>query len=163
MSVPSHPAPRAAAAAAAAVAPPVATPVGADPRPELRLVEEPSRSHAALYLVGYAVVIVLTILGAVGLNALAAGDAVRARDLDDRVADAERRYTHLIAQVAQLETPERIRSAAEGLGMVPAEDPTYLHVDALPGEVPPTPAPPVLGPDGEAGQDPLKPVLSVQR
>lgn len=140
-----------------------ASTVDAPARPQLHVVEAPARGHAAHYLVGYAVVIVATILGAVGLNALAAGDAVRARDLDAAVTDAERSYTLLIAEVARLETPERIRDAARDLGMVPANGPTYLHVDALPGEVDEAPPAPVLGPEGQAGQDPLKPVLSVQR
>ena len=147
-------------------APAAPTPVpgnDAGERPQLTLVERPARQRTAVYLVGYAVVIVLAILGAVGLNALAAGDAVKARDLDAQVTDAERRYTRLVAQVATLEAPGRIRTEAEGLGLVPAEDPTYLHVEALPGEVAPTPPPPTLGPVGQAGQDPLKPILSVQR
>lgn len=132
--------------------------------PELRVVESPPRRHAVAWLLGHAAVIVVTVLFAVSLNALAAGDAVRARDLENRVEVAERRYAHLIAEVAHMETPERIRREALQLGMVPAEDPTYLFLDGAQATPVDDERGPVMGPvEGTRDGDPLKPVLSVQR
>lgn len=129
------------------------------PRPRLRVLPPPPRPRLrtvlAALIVGTGVV-----FAAVALNAMAAGDAVRARALEERVAGAEQRYRELIARVAELEDPARIeRVATEELGMVPATAPRILHVTRpLPADgYVPDPAP-----RGQAA-DPLKPILSAER
>ena len=108
----------------------------------------------------YLLVAGATVFGAVSLNALAAGDAVAARTLERDVADAERRYGLLVAEVARLEDPDRVRRVAEKLGMIPADSPRYLLVqrslpaDGLSREE-------IVDP-GET-TDPMKPVLSAER
>lgn len=93
------------------------------------------------------------VFGAVSLNALAAADAITIRELDDRLAEQQRAYELLVAEVAQLEDPERIRKAAEGLGMVPATTPRYVLLDRS------------LPTDGEQpmAEDDVKPMLSANR
>lgn len=128
-------------------------------RPQLRVVPEPRRRHPALFGALYLIVAAGTVFGAVSLNALAAGDAVSARELEERVEIEERRYGQLVAEVAALEDPARIRQAAVDLGMIPAGSPRYLVLDrALPSDGV-VEEPVVAG----ATADPLKPVLSADR
>jgi hypothetical protein len=99
------------------------------------------------------------VFGAVTLNALAAAEAVQARALERQVADGERTYSSLVAEVAALEDPGRIRDAALDLGLVPSSPARHLHLDRnLPadGAVVETRLP-------ETAPDPLKPVLSAER
>lgn len=129
-------------------------------RPALRVVPEPRERHTVAYtllIIALAGVVVFT---TVALNALAAGDAVRARQLENEVADAEQRYGELIAEVARLEDPARIGQVArDQLGMVEPAGAEYLVLDRS------------LPQDGQGSEeveagtatDPLKPVLSVER
>lgn len=122
-------------------------------RPNLRVVEEPRRRHPVLYLGLLIMLVIAIVFGAVALNALAAGDAVRIRELDRRLVEAQRDYERLVADVAALEDPERIRLAAEGLGMIPATTPRYVILErSLPADQEQT----------TASDDPVKPVLSAQ-
>ncbi|MDX1619784.1 MAG: hypothetical protein R3320_02255 [Nitriliruptorales bacterium] len=120
----------------------------------------PRKRHVVVFTLLYLLVAGGTVFGAVSLNALAAGDAVTARTLESQVTEAERDYGLLVAEVAQLEDPERVRRAALELGMVPADSPRYLLVERS------------LDGDGvtqealvDAGDttDPMKPVLSAER
>lgn len=93
----------------------------------------------------------LVVMGAVSLNALAAAGAVEARELARQVELAERANGLLVAEVASLEDPARIRQAAVDAGLVPAEDPRFLEPGrALPSDTAPS-AP---------ADDQLKPLLS---
>ncbi len=128
------------------------------PRRHLRVVPEHRARHTLAFALLYLLVGAAIVFGTVTVNALAAGDAVTARELDRQVTEAERRYELLTAEVAALEDPARIEQAARELGMVRAESPRYLVLQrslAADGAVskPVTP--------GET-PDPLKPVLSVQ-
>ncbi len=130
-----------------------------DDRPDLRVVPEPRPRHT----LGYALVMVLllagAVFGAVALNALAAAEAVAARNLERQVAEGEREYARLVADVAALEDPGRIREAALELGLVPSGPARHLQLERnLPadGAVVGTPLP-------EVTSDPLKPVLSAER
>lgn len=109
------------------------------------------RRHPVLFLVVYFVVATLIVLGAVSLNALAAGDAVEAREMTRAVELAERTHGQLVAEVASLENPTRIRQAAQEAGMVPASEPRFLE----PGRPLPVDAAP-----STPGDDTLKPLLS---
>jgi hypothetical protein len=125
----------------------------------LRVVEEPPKRHTLLYALLLIAITGATVFGTVALNAMAAGDSVSARQLDAAVIEAEREYARLVADVAQLEDPARIRQAARRLGMVQADAPRYLPVHrSLPADGAVTD--PVTA--GET-TDPLKPVLSVER
>lgn len=133
-------------------------PLAAPPRPDrdrvrrhLRVVREEPRRHPVVFLALYLVVATLVVLGAVSLNALAAGGAVEARELADQVAQAERDHGHLVAEVARLENPTRIRQAATDAGLVPAQDPRFLE----PGRTLPSDTAP-----SHPGDDELKPLLS---
>lgn len=106
-----------------------------------------------------ATILATAIFGVVALNAMAAASAVEARGLEERVAEGERRYGHLVAEVAALEDPGRVRDAARELGMVEAGSIRYLPVARL------------LPADGAVGEsatsplaaDPVKSVLSMDR
>jgi predicted short-subunit dehydrogenase-like oxidoreductase (DUF2520 family) len=76
-----------------------------------------------------AVMLAATVLAALTLTALAAEDAVRARELQAAVTDAERDYAQLVAKVATLESPERIAQIAERMGLVRTAVPRSLPVD----------------------------------
>lgn len=120
-------------------------------RRHLRVVTDQPRRHPALFLALYLVLAAMVVLGAVSLNALAAGDAVEARELTQQVELAERAHGRLVAEVASLEDPARIREAARDAGMVPARDPRFLE-PGLPLPVDTAPTTP--------GDDTLKPLLS---
>lgn len=123
-------------------------------RPRLVVVPPPARhplllTTLSLLLVGAAV------FGAVTFNALAAHDAVRARELDAALRDAEVRYGQLLAEVAALESPARIAAAAEELGLERVDNPRLLRVQRL------LPADGAAGAEPGAGEqrDALKPLL----
>lgn len=125
-------------------------------RPHLRVVPEARPRHTLAFALLYLVVGAAVVFGTVTVNALAAGDAVQARELESQVRAAEQRYEGLTAEVARLEDPARIERAAAELGMVRATSPRYLVVGRA------------LAADGAASDpvtadDPLKPVLSVDR
>lgn len=130
---------------------PAAPPRRQRERRHLRVVTEQPRRHPGLFLALYLVIATLVVLGAVSLNALAAGDAVEARELTQQVEVAERAHGQLVAEVASLEDPARIRDAAREAGMVPARDPRFLE-PGLPLPVDSAPTTP--------GDDTLKPLLS---
>lgn len=93
--------------------------------PQLRVVDEPR--HTSRYMLLLALVAVLGVTGIVSLNALAAEASFKARELEEDVAELSHRYDELTAEVAELESPERVRRVATSeLGMVPA-DPIYLR------------------------------------
>jgi cell division protein FtsL len=73
-----------------------------------------------------AVTVVTVVFGIVGLTALAANSAVEARNLERQVAQAERRYAELVAEVAAKEDPGRIRELALELGLVPSTSARHL-------------------------------------
>ena len=127
--------------------------------PALRLVEEPVVRHTLAYTVVMVLLLAAAVFGAVSLNALAAGASVEARELEAHVATAERRYAALVAEVAALEDPARVRAAAQELGMVAPGPVRHLSLERnLPsdGAVPSSRTP-------DATTDPLKPLLSLER
>jgi hypothetical protein len=99
------------------------------------------------------------VFGTVALNAMAATNAVESRELTARVAEAEREYARLVADVAALEDPARIREAGLELGLVPASGGRHVVLER------PLPADGAVDEAVEPGStaDPLKPVLSVER
>lgn len=128
-------------------------------RRHLEVVTDPRPRHTLVYVLVTVLVVAGAVFGAVSLNALAAASAVEARELEARVADAERLYAQLVADVAALEDPARIREAALDLGLVPAGPGRHVVLDRnLPADGAVSALERVDGP-----ADPLKPVLSVER
>jgi cell division protein FtsL len=125
----------------------------------LQVVEEPARRHTVAFALLVLAVLGIAIFAAVSLNALAATTSIQARELDLRVAEAERHYAQLVADVAALEDPARIREAAADLGLIPADAGRYLPLARnLPADGAPSRVEVREGPT-----DPLKPVLTVER
>lgn len=127
----------------------------ADTRPQLKVVQPARPVPMLLYALTIIMIIAAAIFGTVTLNALAAADAVEARALERAVAEGERAYAQLVADLSSLENPERIRQAALDLGMVPAGPSRHLVVER------------VLLSDGVISEplpgdatDPLKPYLT---
>lgn len=105
-----------------------------------------------------ALVVVATVFGVVGLNAMAANAAVEARSLERQVQRADVRYAQLVAEVAAKEDPGRIRELALDLGLVPA--PAARHLRLSRG----IEADGLRHPDASIMlSDPLKPVLTQER
>lgn len=128
-------------------------------RRHLRVVDEPSQRHTLAYALAIVLVLAGAVFGAVALNALAAGASVESRELDRRVTEAERTYAQLVADVASLEDPARIRQMALEQGLVPNGPGRQVLLErnlAADGAVTPVD---VL----EGTADPLKPLLSVER
>jgi hypothetical protein len=130
-----------------------------DPRGHLRVVQEPRKRHTLLFALVIIAVLAGAVFGTVTLNALAAAQAVESRELEARVADAERSYAQRVADVAALEDPARIRSAALELGLVPAGPGRHV---VLARNLPADGAVAELERPGRTA-DPLKPLLSVER
>ena len=128
-------------------------------RPHLRVVEEPRPRHTLRYTLLIITVLGAAVFGTVALNAMAATNAVESRELTARVAEAEREYARLVADVAALEDPARIREAGLELGLVPASGGRHVVLER------PLPADGAVDDAVEPGStaDPLKPVLSVER
>ncbi|GGI04313.1 hypothetical protein [Egicoccus halophilus] len=125
----------------------------------LEVVGASRRRHTLAYALVVIVVLGAAVFGTVTLNALAAAGAVEARALDARVAEAERSYAQLVADVAALEDPARIREAALELGLVPGGAGRHVQLQR---NLPADGAVNELY-TGERAADPLKPVLSLER
>jgi hypothetical protein len=125
----------------------------------LRVVGDPRKRHTLLFALLTIAVVGGAVFGTVTLNALAAAQSVEARELEARVADAERAYAQLVADVATLEDPARIRGAALDLGLVPAGPGRHV---VLARNLPADGAVPDIEIPGRPA-DPLKPLLSVER
>lgn len=98
--------------------------------PRLVVVPPPAR-HPLLLTVGALLVLAAAVFGAVTFNALAADEAVHARQLEAEVRAAETAYSELLAEVARLESPARIAAAATELGLVRTDHPRQLPVQRL--------------------------------
>jgi hypothetical protein len=129
-----------------------------DRRPDLKVVRPAAPVPTLVYAVAIILILGAAIFGTVSLTALAAGHAVESRELEQRVAEGEREYAQLVADVASLEDPARIREAALDLGLVPAGPSRHLVLDrVLPADGAVTEAQP------GTSADPLKSILSVDR
>ncbi|HEX9765602.1 MAG TPA: hypothetical protein VGA36_02490 [Nitriliruptorales bacterium] len=126
-------------------------------RPALRLVTDERSRPRMPWILLLAVLFGGAVFASLTMTALAAEDAVLARELANDVTRAEREYARLVAEVATLESPERIAVMAEKMGMVRTAVPRALLVDRpLDADV-----------DGQgallADGDGLKPLLTEQR
>lgn len=127
-----------------------ARPAGARPASSApRLVAVPdappraSRVHPAVYAVLAALIVALGTFGSVSLNALSAEASFQARALETEIARLQLERDDLVAEVAALETPSRVRDAAvSDLGLMAPERPGFLRIDprAVYGSDPKLPA-----------------------
>lgn len=127
-------------------------------RPRLHVVRDTRTRRRVPWLLVLAVLLAGAVLTALTLTALAAEDAVRARELQSQVTEAEREYAQLVAKVATLESPERIAKIADRMGLVRTAVPRSLPVDRLLDADVPGPGSTTLA-DGDG----LKPLLTEQR
>lgn len=124
-------------------------------RPPLRLVDNSRlevavrRKRARWVMVVAAVLAGVSLLALAGAHAMLVSSQVRLDELEQQAAEAQARHQSLRLEVARLEAPDRVVSAAtERLGMVPPEAVTYLHPatppdvtsSSLPPPAPPAPA-----------------------
>jgi hypothetical protein len=113
-----------------------------EPGSHLRLVPE-ARRRLALRLSPRAGVVLTLLLfaalfGVAVSHALLIEGQAHLDELDKQVALEQQRYERLRVESAALESPERIVDEAAKLGMVPAQDVTWLTPDAAPpGDTPP--------------------------
>lgn len=125
----------------------------------LEVVGEPQHRHTLAYALLIIAVLGGAVFGTVTLNALTAADAVQARALEAQVAESEREYAQLVADVAALENPARIREAALELGLVAGGPGRHVRLERnLPADGAVTELD-----NGRRAADPLKPVLSAER
>ena len=93
--------------------------------PRLRALPRPR--HTGRWIVLIALAVAGGVFGIVTLNALAAEAAFQARTLSNDVAQTQVERDELVAAVAALSDPRRVREVATGqLGMVAADGPTFL-------------------------------------
>jgi cell division protein FtsL len=98
-------------------------------RPPLQVVmSNPRSSRLALVLL---VIAAIGVFAVVSVGAKTAEAAVQVRSLSGEVDELKQRYEILTAEVAELESPERIRRyAVDQLGMVEPAERQFLVVDA---------------------------------
>lgn len=101
---------------------------GASSTSRLRLITtDPRSSRFALLLL---VIAAVGVFGVVSVGAKTAEAAMQVRSLESDVDQLKRDYELLTAEVAELESPDRIRRVAVNrLGMVEANDPEFVEVD----------------------------------
>ena len=101
-------------------------------RPELRVVRteelrEAERARLVRQLaVAGAVIAALCLFGVVVFHVQLTQNQFRLDKLQEQSLDRQAEYDRLRLQVAELESPDRVIAAAQGLGMVPAPKVTYL-------------------------------------
>jgi cell division protein FtsL len=112
-----------------AVPQPQWTPATRERRPQLRVVDEPTRRRLSLGVVTTLVVgaVFAVLFGLVVFHTLLLQNQQKLDHLNTQVSDAQGKYQSLRLQVAQLEAPQRIIDVAtQKLGMVPPDGTTYL-------------------------------------
>ena len=121
---------------------------GREPGSHLRLVPE-ARRKLAIRLSPRAGVLLTLLLfaalfGVAVSHALLIEGQARLDELDKQVAQEQARYERLRVESAALESPSRIVEEAGNLGLVPAQEVTWLMPDAA---QPGAPSPPAEDPD----------------
>jgi cell division protein FtsB len=83
-----------------------------------------------LYSLVAGVILSVGVIGVVALNALAAEASFQARELEADISDLTLRHDDLVAAVATLEAPARVREVARTqLGLIEPEQPGFLTLD----------------------------------
>lgn len=119
---------------------PTASPRPAAPRPSRshlqavrtapqanRRAQAHARARSRLYTVMSMTILILGVIGVVALNALAAEASFEARELEAAISDLTLAHDDLVAEVAMLEAPDRVREVAGSqLGLLDPEQPGFL-------------------------------------
>jgi len=117
---------------AADLAAPDAVTAPEEPRPELHVVDDAQRRRQRrirFTVMLFGLVTVVSLLVAVAFHVELAESQMQLDRLNRETATAQQRYQELRLQVAELASPERIiDTAKKKLGMVQAENTTYLSV-----------------------------------
>lgn len=104
------------------------SPVEPTPRPQLEVVGAPERTGRWVTLL--LALVAAAVLGIVSLSALSAESSLEAVSMTANVEELSLRYDELTAEVAALESPERVRAVAvDELGMVASVQPAYLVLE----------------------------------
>ncbi len=83
-----------------------------------------------LYSLTAGLILVAGVIGIVALNALAAEASFQAQELEADISDLTLQHDDLVAAVAALEAPARVREVAETqLGLIQPEQPGFLTLD----------------------------------
>ncbi len=105
----------------------------AQPRASLRAVPQTAPRQLVptwLYSLVAVVTLMSGVIGIVALNALAAEASFQARSLEAAISDATLQHDDLVAAVAVLEAPGRVREVAQRqLGLIEPEQPGFLTLD----------------------------------
>ncbi len=132
--------------------------IGTLRRPHLRLVSRPAqRTRRAPFIVLVVLVLAGALLGLLALNTLAAQDAFRLHDLQQRSAHLADEEQALRLDLAHRNSPEELARRAQQLGMVPSDSPAFLRLAdgalvgvSTPATAPPAPPAPVTPDTGAA-------------
>ena len=106
-------------------------PAHARPAWRPRVVPPPQRRRRAAWVLRLTLTALLAfgVFGVLTLNALAAEAAFTARQLEGEISDLTLVRDDLVAAVAQLESPARVREAAASqLGLMEPEQPGFIEV-----------------------------------
>lgn len=90
----------------------------------------PRRAVTWAYSLLAGVILTVGVIGIVALNAMAAEASFHARALEAEISDLTLRHDDLVAEVATLSAPARVRDVARTqLGLVEPEQPGFLTLD----------------------------------
>lgn len=115
-------------------------------RSRLRLVDRTAPERRRIGLLATVVVVVVLLFAIAAAQTLIISEQAHIDRVNNRITEAESRAEQLRVELAQLQSPQNITSAATTkLGMIPAPTPVYLQPkatdDARAGEAPPAPTP----------------------
>lgn len=98
-------------------------------RPRLRLVRAPSTRSRLPFLLLCVSILASAMLGALALNTSMAMTAYTISERQVELAELTQAEQQLSSQLEQLSSPGQLAEAATALGMVPAEQLSYIHLE----------------------------------
>jgi cell division protein FtsL len=115
-------------------------------RSRLRLVDRTAPERRRIGLIAGVVGVVVVLFAIAAAQTLIISEQAHIDRVNNRIAEAETRAELLRVELAQLQSPQNITSAATTkLGMIPSPTPVYLQPkmtdDSRAGEMPPAPTP----------------------
>jgi len=115
-------------------------------RARLRIVDRSAPERRRIGWFAGIAFVVTALFAIAGAQTLIISEQAHIDRVNNRIADAETRAEHLRVELAKLQSPQNITTAATTrLGMIPAPTPVYLQPkatdDARAAEMPPAPTP----------------------
>jgi len=115
-------------------------------RSRLRLVDRTAPERRRIGLIAGVAVVVVFLFAIAAAQTLIISEQAHIDRVNNRIAEAETLAEQLRVELAQLQSPQNITTAATTkLGMIPSPTPVYLQPkltdDARAGEMPPAPTP----------------------